>query len=84
MDTLYSNTCMNGNGYFNEWSHLCFNTKCTRETRYTAKISDAHEWINEIPTVPIYYLVTLTNTYGYLSCILNFALSTSGTEQVYI
>ena len=26
-------------------------------------------------------MVTLTNTYGYLSCI--FALSTPGTEQVY-
>ena len=23
-------------------------------------ISDAHEWINEIPTVPIYYLAKLT------------------------
>ncbi len=47
-------------------------------------ISDAHEWINEIPTVPIYYLAkpqprerawqnqrgkkTLTELYGVYSC----------------
>lgn len=27
-----------------------------KKTCGTARISDAHEWINEIPTVPIYYL----------------------------
>ena len=25
-------------------------------SNYDSLISDAHEWINEIPTVPIYYL----------------------------
>ena len=25
--------------------------------KFQEKISDAHEWINEIPTIPIYYLV---------------------------
>ncbi len=27
-------------------------------------ISDAHEWINEIPTVPIYYLKTTAKGTG--------------------
>ena len=31
-------------------------------------ISDAHEWINEIPTVPIYYLANQQPRYVVFKC----------------
>jgi len=34
-------------------------------------ISDAHEWINEIPTVPIYW-----ECYDFLKAIVSWALDT--------
>ena len=35
-------------------------------------ISDAHEWINEIPTVPIYYLLIQAISAKFAICFLEY------------
>ena len=47
---------LNGDGLFPPGKSLRYSPLEVRNHSGTVLISDAHEWINEIPTVPIYDL----------------------------
>ena len=55
-------------------SNSSINSETSQMPRHL--ISDAHEWINEIPTVPIYYLANFDKIPGFSWLFKEISLAT--------